>query len=102
MCKNCFCGKITECLFEIYEENGNIDGYIKRLPARGLQFLSDSDSYDIRFPQNASPSEKLLIILATILIDYQYFELSPGDMGQQGVGYYRYGYYWYWEKSNFI
>ena len=54
--------------------------------------LPDSDSYDIRFPTNASPSEKLLIILAGILIDYQYFEFSAGEPGQQGVGYYRYRY----------
>ena len=85
LCKNCFCGKITECLFEICEENGNIDGYIKRLPAKGMQLLSDSDSYEIRFPQKASPLDKLLIILGTILIDYQYFDSSPGEQGQQGI-----------------
>ena len=92
VCKNNFCGKLSECLFEISDGNGRIDGYIKRLPSRGLQIISDSDSYDVRFPTNASPSEKFLIILAAILIDYQYFEFSAGEPGQQGVGYYRYRY----------
>ena len=92
LCRNNVCGKLSDCLFEICEANGIVNGNIKRLAAKGMQFLSDSDSYDINFPNNASPVEKLLIILAVILIDYQYFETSPGDPGQKGVGYYRYRY----------
>ena len=51
-------------------------GYIKRLPSQGMQMFSNSDSYYIKFPNNASPLDKLLIIFTTIFIDFQYFEGS--------------------------
>ena len=60
-CQSSFCcrnsnleGKFLECLFEICEENGNVDGYIKRLPSQGMQMVTHSDSYYIKFPNNAS------------------------------------------------
>ena len=84
LCANNFCGKLSYCLFEISDING-VNGTIQKMPARGLQILSDADSYDIKFPTTASPSDKLLIIYATILIDYMFFEYSPGDGGQQGM-----------------
>jgi hypothetical protein len=91
-CQSSFCcrhsnleGRFSECLFEICEENGNVDGYIKRLPSQGLQMFSNSDSYYIKFPNNASPLDKLLIIFTTILIDYQYFEAGPGEQQYAGI-----------------
>ena len=82
-CQSSFCcrhsnleGRFSECLFEICEENGNVDGYIKRLPSQGMQMVTHSDSYYIKFPNNASPLDKLLIIFTTIFIDFQYFEGS--------------------------
>jgi hypothetical protein len=86
LCANNFCGKLSNCLFEISDSNG-VNGNIQKLPAKGLQIISDADSYDIRFPTTASPSEKLLIIFATLLIDYMFFEYSPGDTQQQGMRY---------------
>ena len=86
LCANSFYGKLSDCLFEINDSNG-VNGIIKKMPARGLQIVSDADSYDIKFPTTATPSEKLLIILATILIDYMFFEYSPGDTQQQGMRY---------------
>jgi hypothetical protein len=36
--------------------------------------VTDADSYQVNFPPNASPYDKLLIIALGLMIDYQYFE----------------------------
>lgn len=41
--------------------------------------LTDADNFEINFPENASPYDKLMIIGATLMLDYTYFEESPGD-----------------------
>lgn len=41
----------------------------------GLQALfSDADNYEVIFPNNCTPEDKLGFILATLMIDYCYFE----------------------------
>jgi hypothetical protein len=37
-------------------------------------WVSDADCFKIAFPSNATPEDKALLVAATILIDYRYFE----------------------------
>lgn len=41
--------------------------------------LTDADNFDIYFPENANPYDKLMIIGATLMLDYTYFEDGQGD-----------------------
>ena len=36
--------------------------------------VTSADSYQVNFPANATPNEKLLLIVTGLMIDYQYFE----------------------------
>ena len=38
------------------------------------EFFTKADSYHITCPQNATPEEKMLLIIDGLMIDYQYFE----------------------------
>ena len=86
--------RYSECLFEICEENGNVVGHMKKHPSYGMQMYSNSDTYSIEFPKNASPLDKLLFIFSTILIDYQYFEVGPGEIYYNGVAFNRHKRNW--------
>lgn len=42
--------------------------------------LTDADNFEIFFPENAAAYDKLMLIGATLMLDYVYFEESPGDV----------------------
>lgn len=74
-------GKCADVMFGIYPINcsnyemKNSVGQIKKVSSGLLQELfTDSDNFEIMFPINSSPEEKLLMIGATLLIDYRFFE----------------------------
>lgn len=88
--------EVAEIKFKIVK-SGNIVGYIIKtiqlttVPASHLaktQYgMNDkSNSFIINFPDDSSPSEKLLIIMAAIMIGYQFFtgntgRICPGRCG---------------------
>lgn len=85
MCKNS-CGFCSDVKLQIYPasntsyEPSNAIGSITKTFAGMLQeMMTDADNYEIRFPPNASAEEKLLIIGATLMIDYRYFEDTTND-----------------------
>ena len=43
------------------------------------EVITDADSYQVSFPKNASPNDKLLLIALGLMIDYQYFETDASD-----------------------
>ena len=73
--KNC-CGKISEALFNIYKDIGMTQpvGSIIKKVASFSEIVTNADSYQINFPADAAPNEKLLLIVAGLMIDYQFFE----------------------------
>lgn len=82
-CRNNICGKLSEITFRIYNGNQSTEGKgvgtITR-EVKGVQnIISDADSFRITFPVDAKPEEKLLIIGATLMIDYQYYENAGGE-----------------------
>ena len=80
LCANNFFGKMSEVIFPIY--NGKGGGQVGSIVKKGAQFqelITDADSYNVNFPSDATPEEKLLLICLGLFIDYIYFEVSPSD-----------------------
>ena len=65
--------KLTEIEFNILEGRKNV-GLMKKMVASLGQYFSKADTYKIIYPKTATPQEKLLLIIAGLLIDYQNFE----------------------------
>jgi len=79
----CCFSKLFEVIFHIYTEEKylnnpipeNSDGIITRKFTSFAQAtLTDADIFNIRFPKNATAYDKLMIIGAVLMIDYNYFE----------------------------
>lgn len=78
------CGSCSQVLFPIFKSNAtsfdqnSSAGMIKKVPNNLLvELLSNADNFEIDFPGDATPEEKLMLIGATLMIDYRYFEESP-------------------------
>ena len=75
-CSNNCCGKLSEALFNIYKDIGMtppVGSIIKKL-ASFSEIVTNADSYQINFPPDAAPNEKLLLMVTGLMIDYQFFE----------------------------
>ena len=81
ICANNFCGKLSEVLFNIYKpDNLNIPcGTIRKKSATGSELVTSADSYQVNFPNDASPEDKMVLIAAGLMIDYQFFEESASN-----------------------
>ena len=89
MCSNNFCGKMSEALFNIYGDaalTSPIGSIIKKV-ATFSELVTSADSYQVNFPANATPNEKLLLIITGLMIDYQYFEEKAGDNNNNNHNY---------------
>lgn len=86
-CRGC-CGKMFETMFSIYNGTGSIKGakpigQIKRQIAKIEYLITDADSYEIVFPEEASSEEKLILISAVLMLDYQYYESNIPSSNKQ-------------------
>ena len=78
-------GKCSEAIFPIYSADKvdldpkHSDGYIKKLNGGIQELVSDADSFELVFPLNSTPEEKLLLISTVLMIDYRYFEDNGSD-----------------------
>ena len=71
------CGAAMQKLADIeflIKHNGVIVGRLCKLPANYMEFFSKADSYSVQFPAMATPEEKMLLIMAGLMIDYSFFE----------------------------
>ena len=80
MCRNNCFGKTDECVFFIYnsEKKENPIGEISKKAAASL--LSIADNYSVIFPKNANFEQKILLSIAGVMIDYQYFEKNANTV----------------------
>ena len=81
LCANNFCGKLSEVVFNIYNcTNRNSPcGTIIKKSATGSELVTSADSYQVNFPQDATPEDKMILIVAGLMIDYQFFEESASN-----------------------
>lgn len=71
------CGSSGQKMSNIYFsvlQNGVIVGEIKKLRASWGEYFTKADSYQVTFPANATPEEKMVLIMSGLMIDYQVFE----------------------------
>ena len=80
LCRNS-CGKCSDTVFNIFPlecnnfDSNNAIGTVKKVSGDFMkEYFTEADNYEIKFPPNASPEEKLLMIGATLMIDYRFFE----------------------------
>ena len=76
LCRNNFLGKTDEVHFFIYKSGGKDSpvGDICKKAAKSM--FSIADNYSVILPNKATPEEKVLLTIAGIMIDYQYFEMN--------------------------
>lgn len=79
LCRERF-GYMTDANFGIYSSDksdmsaDNSDGQIIK-HARGLAgIVGDSDTFEVIFPQNATPEDKFNLISSSLLMDYLFYE----------------------------
>ena len=76
-CRNSLLGRCSEVNFEIFSgasTDGKPAGKIFK-KVKGVQSaVGDADFYTITFPPEANPEDKVMLIGATIMIDYLYYE----------------------------
>jgi len=79
LCRNNFLGKTDEAHFFIYYYNdrSNPAGDICKKAAKST--LSIGDNYSVILPAKATFEEKILLTIAGIMIDYQYFEKNTSS-----------------------
>jgi hypothetical protein len=70
--------KLANIYFEI-RQNGNVVGSIKKLSANIGEFFTNADSYQITFPPNATPADKILLIITGLMLDYQNFDNNENN-----------------------
>ena len=76
MCRNNFMGKTDDAHFFIYNynERSNAVGDICKKAAKSM--FSIADDYSVVLPPKATFEDKLLLMIAAIMIDYQFFEMN--------------------------
>ena len=79
MCRNDFMGKTDEAHFFIYccNDGSNPVGDIFKKAAKST--FSIADNYSVILPTKATFEEKILLTIAGIMIDYQYFEKNTNS-----------------------
>ena len=83
-CRKSTFGKLSQAHFDIYDGNatdypeGKGIGKITRKVCGYQNLVSDADTFTMVFPSNATPEDKLMLIGAVLMMDYQYYEDS-GD-----------------------
>lgn len=84
ICRNSICGKCSETMFGIYPANceefhmKHKVGLIRKIAGDAIkEMFTDADSFEIVFPDESTPEEKLLLIGAVLMIDYRFYEENP-------------------------
>ena len=76
-CRNNWMGRCSEVDFSIYK-GSSIDGQpvgnIHKKFKGCTSLIGDADAFKLTFPVDAAPEEKFLLISATVMLDYLYYE----------------------------
>lgn len=91
LCSNNICGKFSTAVFNIYSVGTNsLVATISKMSAQSYsEVVTDADSYKVTFPSDASPNDKILLIVLGLMIDYQYFESDASNDKSRRSYYYR-------------
>ena len=74
----CQCGKwarFCETVFDIIRPENPDDVCAKIVKiAKCSSCITNADAFNVFYPKDATPQQKMLIISATLMMDYQFFE----------------------------
>ena len=79
ICKGSY-GRFSSVKFGIYSgdkedfSENNKDGTLIKHGRNLTGFISDADTFEVDFPQDATPDDKLSLISSALMIDYLMFE----------------------------
>jgi hypothetical protein len=80
------CGRCSEVMFPIFKYNQESKEYANRQGSIQRKFngcmksiATDADNFEITFPQDASPEDKLMMIATALMIDFRYYNEDPDD-----------------------
>jgi len=72
------CGEAKFDIFSTYETGNNysvpVGSITKKHGGIVKEFLTSSDNFEVFFPPDATPEDKLMLIGTCLMIDYRYFE----------------------------
>lgn len=88
-CQAGFCiGRCYEAIINVIDANTRqiVGSIIKKESCE--ECFGDFSQYNVLFPPNASPEDKMSLIGSVLFIDYRYFESNPGNNNHR-TGYYR-------------
>ena len=90
-CANNFCGKLSEVIFNIstLSNRDSPCGAIIKKSANASELVTSADSYQVIFPRDATPQEKMLLIVMGLMIDYQFFEEKASEKNNYNSNNYR-------------
>lgn len=63
-------------------DSGNLSGSVWKIVKHSTwvqALMSDADNYELFFPLDATPNQKLTLVGAALMIDYQFFEENPNQ-----------------------
>jgi hypothetical protein len=77
-----FCRKCAETVFFIYNNfissefssKNSVGKITKKFSGCLKEMLTDADNFEIIFPDDATPEDKLMLIGTALMIDFRYFE----------------------------
>jgi len=85
-CRGSPCGKCSEVWFPLFSAKKDYfsfetkDGHIIRKFAGCFQSqFTTADNFDVVFPIDATPDDKLMIIGTALMIDYRYYSEDPNN-----------------------
>lgn len=88
------CGRCSEVMFPIFKwdcqnmEFANRAGLIQRKFNGCMKAaFTDADNFDVTFPKECSPEDKMMIIATALMIDFRYYNEDPNDNNNVGGGY---------------
>lgn len=90
-CMGKICQKTNNIQFTINQGGHDTGGRVTKIACDVNELLTEADSYQVVFPQDANPADKILFIVATLMIDYQYFEDELEDDDDVSGGGYIFG-----------
>ena len=78
------CGCFEPVIFPIFKgeecDSSKLENSVGKIVKHGMGFqslISDADNFEIMFPIDATPEDKLMLIGAALMIDYSLFEENP-------------------------
>jgi hypothetical protein len=84
MCRTSY-GMCSEVMFQIRKPDNEQVGFVKKVFSGLVQeLLTSADNFELQFPKDSTPEDKLMLIGNVLMIDYTFFEDKGRDRNRFG------------------